>query len=121
IYSFLLFLFFFFNDTATTEIYTLSLHDALPISRGGHPCCSFHRAMRRGRSQSCFVESVDPKVPRHSRAGGLPNQPSAALGRRAPRQFRRLRVSGTRPRLRPPTTSTRRSRARSSGMSSASR
>src|SRR3712207_7206047 len=30
---------FFFNDTATTEIYTLSLHDALPIS--GPPCsCS---------------------------------------------------------------------------------
>src|SRR2546422_4944316 len=37
----LTFFFFFFNDTATTEIYTLSLHDALPISRahvahGGH-------------------------------------------------------------------------------------
>src|SRR5258707_13020849 len=32
------FFFFFFNDTATTEIYTLSLHDALPISDGeeGH-------------------------------------------------------------------------------------
>src|SRR5256886_13426118 len=30
--------FFFFNDTATTEIYTLSLHDALPISGGDrHP------------------------------------------------------------------------------------
>src|SRR5256886_13118864 len=29
------FVFFFFNDTATTEIYTLSLHDALPISWGG--------------------------------------------------------------------------------------
>src|SRR3989449_7268543 len=29
--------FFFFNDTATTEIYTLSLHDALPISRGWAP------------------------------------------------------------------------------------
>src|SRR5258705_7060483 len=28
-----LFFFFFFNDTATTEIYTLSLHDALPIYR----------------------------------------------------------------------------------------
>src|SRR2546422_7106648 len=27
--------FFFFNDTATTEIYTLSLHDALPISSAG--------------------------------------------------------------------------------------
>src|SRR5690242_21509342 len=34
--------FFFFNDTATTEIYTLSLHDALPIStsiwRAAVPC-----------------------------------------------------------------------------------
>src|SRR2546430_6920931 len=29
------FFFFFFNDTATTEIYTLSLHDALPIFCGG--------------------------------------------------------------------------------------
>src|SRR6266481_9045149 len=32
LYLFLFFFFFFFNDTATTEIYTLSLHDALPIS-----------------------------------------------------------------------------------------
>src|SRR5689334_25383865 len=32
--SFFFFFFFFFNDTATTEIYTLSLHDALPISLG---------------------------------------------------------------------------------------
>src|SRR5260221_768514 len=35
------FFFFFFNDTATTEIYTLSLHDALPISLpfvGSWPC-----------------------------------------------------------------------------------
>src|SRR5438105_15954102 len=31
-YFFLYSFFFFFNDTATTEIYTLSLHDALPIS-----------------------------------------------------------------------------------------
>src|SRR6266513_6152659 len=30
----LMHVFFFFNDTATTEIYTLSLHDALPISSG---------------------------------------------------------------------------------------
>src|SRR5471030_3402243 len=29
--AFFVYLFFFFNDTATTEIYTLSLHDALPI------------------------------------------------------------------------------------------
>src|SRR5215211_8422960 len=32
IYSAAFFFFFFFNDTATTEIYTLSLHDALPLS-----------------------------------------------------------------------------------------
>src|SRR5256885_14541246 len=33
LFLFLFFFFFFFNDTATTEIYTLSLHDALPILR----------------------------------------------------------------------------------------
>src|SRR3712207_7916658 len=31
---------FFFNDTATTEIYTLSLHDALPIFGASGPCRS---------------------------------------------------------------------------------
>src|SRR5260221_11611735 len=31
---------FFFNDTATTEIYTLSLHDALPISNCWPSCCA---------------------------------------------------------------------------------
>src|SRR2546422_2984552 len=35
--SSLYYFFFFFNDTATTEIYTLSLHDALPIYRGDLP------------------------------------------------------------------------------------
>src|SRR2546430_11282926 len=34
-------LFFFFNDTATTEIYTLSLHDALPISEARMPADKF--------------------------------------------------------------------------------
>src|SRR5260221_10775005 len=34
-------IFFFFNDTATTEIYTLSLHDALPISPSmAQPLCT---------------------------------------------------------------------------------
>src|SRR2546430_16767582 len=40
--------FFFFNDTATTEIYTLSLHDALPIS------CSAARRRGRGSTTSCL-------------------------------------------------------------------
>src|SRR5688572_31233414 len=54
---FFVFFFFFFNDTATTEIYTLSLHDALPISIC--KCCwrsretpmktSFFRPGLRGR------------------------------------------------------------------------
>src|SRR2546422_11345667 len=35
------FFFFFFNDTATTEIYTLSLHDALPIATGKLPNSDF--------------------------------------------------------------------------------
>src|SRR5258707_5159478 len=46
--------FFFFNDPATTEIYTLSLHDALPICRVRRPC------------------------PRHRTAPGSPVRPRAA-------------------------------------------
>src|SRR6185503_21186207 len=45
-----LFFFFFFNDTATTEIYTLSLHDALPISRlpcHDSGCSATSRRVRR--------------------------------------------------------------------------
>src|SRR5690554_7962853 len=41
--------FFFFNDTATTEIYTLSLHDALPISRGSPPTSLTCRPPAPGR------------------------------------------------------------------------
>ena len=37
-------LFFFFNDTATTEIYTLSLHDALPICVGDGVGLQFARS-----------------------------------------------------------------------------
>src|SRR5256885_8134654 len=39
--------FFFFNDTATTEIYTLSLHDALPIYQGHQGRYRHHRAARQ--------------------------------------------------------------------------
>src|SRR5256885_16380335 len=47
-----LFFFFFFNDTATTEIYTLSLHDALPISRLG-AAGRFRRPGVRPSSRRC--------------------------------------------------------------------
>src|SRR5256885_17112322 len=45
-------MFFFFNDTATTEIYTLSLHDALPISI--HPMAAASR-LRTTRAVCCSV------------------------------------------------------------------
>src|SRR5256885_6437796 len=49
-------MFFFFNDTATTEIYTLSLHDALPISArcwsGGCPTRSGCRCRPRDRKST---------------------------------------------------------------------
>src|SRR6266480_7441249 len=46
---FFFFVAFFFNDTATTEIYTLSLHDALPISHPARaePACLWSAARRR--------------------------------------------------------------------------
>src|SRR2546430_10520028 len=49
--------FFFFNDTATTEIYTLSLHDALPISSARRSQCramlaAHRRVSRRPRDEA---------------------------------------------------------------------
>src|SRR2546426_12101679 len=43
--------FFFFNDTATTEIYTLSLHDALPIST--RSCASPAPSRRQAAQAAC--------------------------------------------------------------------
>src|SRR3989442_7367022 len=60
--------FFFFNDTATTEIYTLSLHDALPISR---------RERRRSLRPACRGACPAP--------GGPARRPRRAHGRRAGR------------------------------------
>src|SRR2546429_1193157 len=48
--------FFFFNDTATTEIYTLSLHDALPIfgpSEGDHLFNNLRNGIRLGANRAC--------------------------------------------------------------------
>src|SRR6266567_9466405 len=64
--------FFFFNDTATTEIYTLSLHDALPISGSLNPsaCGGTSPAQDRTRqplalsaSESSWDWSDTPSVP----------------------------------------------------------
>src|SRR2546430_15804916 len=50
--------FFFFNDTATTEIYTLSLHDALPIS-GKHRRGSFPIDERQPGDRPCDARSEE--------------------------------------------------------------
>src|SRR2546428_10869894 len=64
-YHQLFFYFFFFNDTATTEIYTLSLHDALPISvRGGLPD---HGADLRRAHVQPGDQVRDLRAPHHER------------------------------------------------------
>src|SRR2546426_152805 len=94
--------FFFFNDTATTEIYTLSLHDALPISYAigiitlyvSHAICTTRgrQVMLRERDR----EETDPERPAPC--------PCAAGAVRArirphPRRERRRRVLPHRPAL----------------------
>src|SRR2546430_16358588 len=59
--------FFFFNDTATTEIYTLSLHDALPIS-------DLHQVRNEW---SDFMPTVYPCVPGHEIVGRVTKVGSA--------------------------------------------
>src|SRR3989441_13333425 len=60
----LYFSFFFFNDTATTEIYTLSLHDALPIyfARGG---------LRRIKAET-FLDCISQVTETKNKFPGLP-------------------------------------------------
>src|SRR6266536_4554134 len=54
--------FFFFNDTATTEIYTLSLHDALPISPPAWPPGHHHGRARRGERSEEHTSELQSRV-----------------------------------------------------------
>src|SRR2546427_3093225 len=68
-FSLSLLFFFFFNDTATTEIYTLSLHDALPISSGPRPPRARSKpsrssGRRRSRRRRCGCAPRDRKSTR---------------------------------------------------------
>src|SRR5258708_30441995 len=78
---------FFFNDTATTEIYTLSLHDALPISAGDQQVVEGGAARRLHRLQP---ERQGP----HRRLGllGAPHRRRARFGAAALGGGRRLRT-----------------------------
>src|SRR2546429_5359582 len=62
-------LFFFFNDTATTEIYTLSLHDALPIFTYAPP-----------RAHSAASPSASSRAQLTGRSGGAASATSRADG-----------------------------------------
>src|SRR5690349_23079938 len=68
--SLLLFSFFFFTAPATTEIYTLSLHDALPISRGrpsDSPSRSRFRARgRRAAARATACSKSGPRSEEHT-------------------------------------------------------
>src|SRR3712207_7238796 len=75
-------MFFFFNDTATTEIYTLSLHDALPICRARARAPASRGGRRRRRA-----------VPRGSRRAARPRSGGAGDRRRGDRKSTRLNSS----------------------------
>src|SRR5258708_40107347 len=55
---------YFFNDTATTEIYTLSLHDALPISCVDHAVARFPKLLAPEGLVVPFVDDQDRKSTR---------------------------------------------------------
>src|SRR2546422_10933923 len=111
------FLFFFFNDTATTEIYTLSLHDALPIYQRdavrGEPSDAFvapivRRAVRERREPAapqvyvCVAGQPDICAPvlRASGADDQPEQRLASARNAQPAARRAVHVqSGERPRV----------------------
>src|SRR2546427_9554358 len=84
-------IFFFFNDTATTEIYTLSLHDALPISVGLGVLLS---KWSGAKSDSTFVAQNQPVPPGGAAApASQPPPQSAPLTKPKDRKSTRLNSS----------------------------
>src|SRR5229473_7298677 len=70
-------IFFFFNDTATTEIYTLSLHDALPISMGDCPRLELSTRSASGPGETQAVGPLrQPSKRRWCWTGRLPRSPA---------------------------------------------
>src|SRR5256885_16252891 len=74
----LFFFFFFFNDTATTEIYTLSLHDALPICFGREHHAIEIEGVVRCEQEVEVLQRLGEEVARHQIALG-PDRKSTRL------------------------------------------
>src|SRR3989441_7373937 len=89
-----MFLFFFFNDTATTEIYTLSLHDALPI---------LQNRRRRDPGDGRETRRRDAGVPGHEPASAhaSPRDPHASCGHAQRHEGRGVAREAARFRARP--------------------
>src|SRR3712207_8791266 len=81
-------MFFFFNDTATTEIYTLSLHDALPISQEQH---RFTVGNEPAGGQLADLLRVDRRLGGEVEAGQVTHE--RELGDRQDRKSTRLNSS----------------------------
>src|SRR3989442_12227377 len=99
--------FFFFNDTATTEIYTLSLHDALPISLCLHGLADLPEHVQVPRGGDAGVPDVlvgEHAAGARERRGGQPLPGVAAGNDRPGREVQRAaglrRARGIHPRAR---------------------
>src|SRR6266481_5694430 len=97
ILCFFFFFFFFFNDTATTEIYTLSLHDALPIfqwpfAKDWAACQKIPRKARRRRRAG----QMDRERPRGSNKRRAAFPTASATGWRPETGWRACSAAGAR-------------------------
>src|SRR5256885_14316531 len=81
-HSFILF-FFFFNDTATTEIYTLSLHDALPICLRGR---AMQEAVPQGTGAMAAILGLDDEAVKSACAEAAQGDVCEAVNFNAPGQ-----------------------------------
>src|SRR2546421_6480509 len=92
--------FFFFNDTATTEIYTLSLHDALPICRRRPPWPARIRSAPGDDRPACFGKATSSPVPRHAGRSSRSEEHTSELQSRSDLVCRLLLEKKTRPAIR---------------------
>src|SRR5260370_39981116 len=97
--------FFFFNDTATTEIYTLSLHDALPIcrcarspARDPHLRCHYLDRQAKVRATTSDASTGREVLPMDQELTSAPTQPyaqqSQQVSRARSQPSRRSRKTG---------------------------